>query len=470
MPRTLPWLAAGAKVKHKPDLPTPRIKRTSTPRVKDETPTKKGLLTPKKDFLRSSPSPPSSPIHRCPSEEFLREGIDKDDLYIMVEDEFYTVAQTFTRHLHYAEYVRRKKEAKLQNADTIADIARPTDGVTRMSAELTKRMAAEKLKTRQDNALDEALGKQPARDEDAGDDPEAEASWAGTHLQNLLLSPRRMRSLAALRKVRSSTRAAAGSSQSSGLGTDSGVDNSVGDDVPVENRQRQKVSDHADESTDDDDDDDDLDTGMGDASPTVARTSNISTGSEPLRRTPSAVQPSKPVGHSSKRSLGNNERQSPATTRTNKPLSSESLRRPSSMHHSESQTSNVKEQITGNKDISLGTMKGRRRFVFDDFDENFPSGSDSLRHSSLLPTGESRPVGIKKESQPTRSKEILSNTTQAKRRLIFDDFDELPEPRKPSIQSEVRRPLYSNTKQKRLKDTETASKKSRLNEVPTFLL
>ncbi|RDW78660.1 uncharacterized protein DSM5745_05512 [Aspergillus mulundensis] len=470
MPRTLPWLTCGGKVKREPDLPAPAIKRTSTPRVKDETPTKKVLLTPKKNFLRSSPSPPSSPIHRCPSEEFLREGLDEDDLYIMVEDEFYTVAQTFTQHLHYAEYVRRKKEAKLQNADTIADIARPTDGVTRMSAELTKKIAAEELKAQQDNALDAALGNQPARDQDAGDDPETEASWAGTHLQNLLLSPRRVRSLAALRKVRSSTRAAAGFSQSSGLGTDSGLGNSIGDEVPVENRQGKKVPDPADKNTDDDDDDD-LDAGMDQGSPTVARKSNISTGSEPIRHTPSAMQHSKPIGHSSKRSLDFSERQSLPTTKTSKPPGPEPLRRSASSHASENQASEVKEQIKREKNIPSGTMQARKRFVFDDSDEHFSSNSGSLRRSSsLLPTSESRLVGMKKELQPTKSKGALSNTAQGKRRLVFDDFDDFPEPRKPSIQTERQRPLYSNTKQEKLKETETASKKSRLNEVPTFLL
>jgi hypothetical protein len=29
-------------------------------------------------------------------DRFLREGFDNDDMYIIVEDEFYAVAQTFT--------------------------------------------------------------------------------------------------------------------------------------------------------------------------------------------------------------------------------------------------------------------------------------------------------------------------------------------------------------------------------------
>lgn len=264
----------------------------------------------------------------------------------MVEDEFCSVAQSFTQHLHYAEYIRRKKEAKAQNTDTIADIARPTDGATPMSDEIKKKYAAEELKTKQKEGIDGVLGKQAGdgRDEDAGDDFEAENSWAGTHLQDLMLSPRGVRSLVGLQKVKSSTRAAAGFSQSSGLGGDDGL--TGGGPGKVDNKDPVALE----ETTDDDD----LDVGMGQSTPTVVR-------------------------------------------------------------------------------------------------DHEASNSGLLRNTSST----MRPV---------------SNTTQAKRRLIFDDFDELPELRKPSIQTEERQPSSTNFKQKKLDDKDTRSKKPRLNEVPTFLI
>ncbi len=330
----------------------------------------------------------------------------------MVEDEFYSVAQSFTQHLHYAEYIRRKKEAKAKNADTIADIARPTDGGTPMSDEIKKKYAAEDLKTRQKEGIDGALGKQAGdgRDEDAGDDFEAENSWAGTHLQDLMLSPRRVRSLVGLQKVKSSTRAAAGFSQSSGLRCDDGLTSSspgkVGNKEPVA----------LEETTDDDD----LDIGMGHSTPTVVRDHETSS-SGLLRNTPSTVRPSpKLIQPTSRKNLSVQSHQSPVPTERN--------------HTS--------------------------------------SSSGSLRHSPpTRPAGDKRPYGGVKELPSTESKEdTVSNNIQAKRRLIFDDFDELPELRKPSIQPEKRRPSSTNFKQRKLDNKDMGSKKSRLNEVPTFLI
>ncbi|KAL5003250.1 hypothetical protein BDV10DRAFT_68408 [Aspergillus recurvatus] len=465
MPRTLPWLTGGAKVKREPDLPAPAIKRTSGTPVKNETASKNDS-TFRKHFLRSSPSPPSSPIHRCPSEEFLREGLDKDDIYIMVEDEFYTVAQTFTRHLHYAEYLRRKKEAKLHNADTIADIARPTNGVAAMNAEL-KKYAADELKARQKDGLDAVLGKQPTRGEDAGDDLEAEASWAGTPLQNFMISPRRVRSLAGLQKLRPSTRAAAGFSQSSGLGSDPGVGEGPGDDGLGKDRKGSAI---IDETTDDDDD---LDAGVSQTNPTIARSSNTPSNSGLLWCTPSAFQFSKLNGLPSEGRLDDvGERQSPVSKQRNNTLSSGPPRRPSLMRSpcEHRPTEAKKEQATRPKDI-LNTTPAKRRFVFDDSDENFTPSSDSLRRSSslMLLSGQNRLGGIKKELEATKPKDIR-HATQDKRGLGFDDSDELPEPRKPSIQAERQSPLFTNTKQQELKNKDTMLKKSRLNEVPTFLV
>ncbi|KAL4923990.1 uncharacterized protein BDV17DRAFT_301379 [Aspergillus undulatus] len=415
MPRTLPWLAAGpGKTKRESNPPATEIKCTSSPRprVKHEVETLTKRES-KRDFLKSSPSPPSSPIHRCPSEEFLIEGLDHDDIYMMVEDEFYAVAQTFTRHLHYAEFVRRKREAKDKNAAAIAGIARPTDGITPVSEVTKKRYKAEELDKRQEDGLVSVLGeREKVRGEDGGDEEE-ESSWAGTHLQNLILSPRRARSLFGLKGMRSSTRAAAGLAQGSGTGLgaqerDGGFDDGDDDRVRVKKGRTEPAPALLDETTDDDDD---LDAGVNRSSPTIAR-----------RSVPS----------------------------------SSTAQRPHSMHRvSENGLDSTVRQPT------TATKRG-----------STSSSSQLLRSSatSTRPTAETRlPRDVKKEPT-TGAKVTPSNTVQAKRRLVFDDFDELPELPKPTVQSERRRSLYTNNKQKRLQDKDTGSKKSRLNEVPTFLI
>ncbi|KAL3431205.1 hypothetical protein BDV09DRAFT_153461 [Aspergillus tetrazonus] len=483
MPRTLPWLTGGEKVKREPDLPAPAIKRTLSPRVRDETPTKKDFAS-RKDFFRSSPSPPSSPIHRCPLEEyaasrfaqrntnvtvrFIREGLDEDDIYIMVEDELYTVAQTFTRHLHYAEYVRRKKEAKVRNADTIADIARPTSGVTPMSVELKKKYAADELEARQRDGLDAVLGKQLARDGDPGDDPEVDVSWAGTRLQDFMFRPRKVRSLAGLQKSRPSTKAAAEFPRSVRLGSDFAVGNGPDDDILAGKGQKEPAI--TDETTDDDDD---LDAGVSQVSLAAARSSSTPSISGP-RRMSAAVQLSKSTGPPSETCLnGFGERQPPVSKQKKDTSSSELPRLPSSIRSpSENRQAEVKKEKTTRPRDSLYATQARRRFVFDDSDEHFTASSNSLHcsSSSALPGGQNNPGGIKEKLEATNPESISANTTQGKRGLVPDDFDGLPEPRKPRIHSENQNPLYTNAQQKKFRDKDTTSKKSRLNEVPTFLI
>lgn len=332
---------------------------------------------------------------------------------MMVEDEFCAVAQSFTQHLHYAEFVRLKKEAKLQNAATIADISRPTDGVTPMSEALKKRNAAEELKMKQKEGVDAALGKQDDQDdqEDPGEDMDDDA-WAGTHLQNFILSPRRARSLVGLQGVRSSTRAAAGFAQSSsnprkGIGSNGGLENLVAEE--------QKGSPGLDDTTDDDD----LDAGAQ-QSPTAAKRIFKPVMSEPQRTSSPALPQSKPVRPSREHDVDVDVRQHTAALGRKIPASSS-------------------ERL-----------------------ERSPSTTDFRI--------EKRPSDrMKQEQQVTETKDVSKNVP-TKRRLAFDDFDELPEPRKPSIQIDRHPPLSTNSKRKKPNEKDTGSKKSRLHEVPTFLI
>ncbi|KAL3442430.1 hypothetical protein BJX65DRAFT_225891 [Aspergillus insuetus] len=419
MPRTLPWLTGVVKAERKSNSPTPKIKRTSSPRVKDETPNRKQPVTSRRDFFRSSPSPPSSPIQSCPSEEFLKEGLDKDDIYIMVEDEFYAVAQTFTQHLHYAEYIRRGREAKLQNAAKIEDIARPTDGVTPMSKALKKKYAAEELRARQKDGVDQLDGNGAGdgdENEPLGDDiEEEENSWAGTHLQDLMLSPRRVRSLVGLQGIRSSTRAAAGFAQARGSGRRA-MNRGGGQVEKVE-----KEPSLPDETTEDDDDGD-LDAMISRPAPAAPRWSTMAPRSRP------AIP-------------------------TTKPPAAKPVARPSSKTiRFTDDTKNGSHELKSENKVAAN-MQAKRRMKFDDFDGFTPTPTPTLQ-----------------VTRPENNRSNTAQTTQTKRRRAFDDFDELPELHKPSEQPQRRQFGSNNAKQMKPKDKDTGPKKSRLNEVPTFLI
>lgn len=150
---------------------------------------------------------------------YLIEGLDHDDAWVMVEDEFYAIAQSFTQHLHYAEYIRRKKEAKAQSTEAINKIQRPTDGRTKLPKEAERKREAEALAARQKAALAK-LGV-PERDRDDSEDDDD--TWAGTHLHGLMTSPRKSRTLVGTHSLKSSTRAAAGFGQAAGSSSDRAI-------------------------------------------------------------------------------------------------------------------------------------------------------------------------------------------------------------------------------------------------------
>lgn len=153
----------------------------------------------------------------------MREGFDHDDIYIMVEDEFYAVAKTFTQHLHHAEYMRLKTLAKTRNASASNAISRPVDSITAMRAETKKRKQADTRDARNMAALEQlknpaaqALGQNSESDfSDLENEVKNIGQWKGTALQGLMTtSPRKNQtSLTGLQGVKSSTRAAAGYSK-----------------------------------------------------------------------------------------------------------------------------------------------------------------------------------------------------------------------------------------------------------------
>jgi hypothetical protein len=300
-------------------------------------------------------------------QRFLVEGLSNDDIYIMVEDEFYSVAQSFTRHLHYAEYAKRKKEVKLQNAAAIQNLARPTDGVTPASDESKRRNAADALFARQRAGLEQMGSKRPQVNSEEEIEENEDETWAGTSLHDLMMSPRKVRSLVGMQGIKSSTRAAAGFSQSSGAG---GNPRNLDSSPPKEYETIKDID--MDETASEDDD---LD----------------------LHETPS-------IKAAQKAHL----------------ISSDSM-------------------------------------------------SSNRRSSSSTPT---KDRGEKLQSKSARYK--TPTATQSKRRLLFgDDFDELPELHNSDVQIQGRGPSppLSKTRQENPpRGNNPEPKKSRLNEVPTFLL
>lgn len=151
----------------------------------------------------------------------MLEGYDRDDIYIMVEDEFHAVARTFTKHLHHAEYERFKALAKERNSSTASTISRPVDSITAMRAETKKKKEAEARDARNKANLERLRNpaKKPRSDSDILDPEDQEKdirSWKGTALQDLMSKgpKKNQNSLVGLRGVKSSTRAAAGYSKS----------------------------------------------------------------------------------------------------------------------------------------------------------------------------------------------------------------------------------------------------------------
>jgi hypothetical protein len=69
----------------------------------------------------------------------MRPGLDEDDRWVMVEDEFLTTAKLFTAHLHHADYQLLKKLSGARGASTLSTISRATDGHTKQST-LTRKM------------------------------------------------------------------------------------------------------------------------------------------------------------------------------------------------------------------------------------------------------------------------------------------------------------------------------------------
>lgn len=125
MPRKLPWAITISKPPaSSPNSPPPKRRRISATTTPSSVPAKPKLaFTPATDGGGDRDVDLSKPVYMLPS----------DERYIMVEDEFLSIAQTYTRSLHRAEYERLQHLAKTTHARRITEIQRPVAGVQRMS-------------------------------------------------------------------------------------------------------------------------------------------------------------------------------------------------------------------------------------------------------------------------------------------------------------------------------------------------
>jgi hypothetical protein len=141
------------------------------------------------------------------------EGFDHDDRYRMVEDEFMTIAKTFTVHLHAAEYKRQQKMVRSRNADTINSISRPVTG--KMPDHTRRRVEGVARSKEQRAAIERLVGKKKKHGGISDDsDDDVGLPYIGTTLHGLMDSPRKKAaSLAKAGSIVATTRAAAGFSR-----------------------------------------------------------------------------------------------------------------------------------------------------------------------------------------------------------------------------------------------------------------
>jgi hypothetical protein len=140
----------------------------------------------------------------------MDEGIGHDDKWRMVEDEFLTIAKSFTVHLHAAEYKRQQKMVKSRNADTINSISRPVTG--KMPEHTKRRLEAVTRAKTQRTVIESVAVQKVEEDEDSDCDG---LPYFGTTLHGLMDSPRKKAaSLAKPGTIAATTRAAAGFRQS----------------------------------------------------------------------------------------------------------------------------------------------------------------------------------------------------------------------------------------------------------------
>ncbi|KAI0103229.1 hypothetical protein GGR51DRAFT_258006 [Nemania sp. FL0031] len=216
MPRILPWkrrernateISTSAR-----SSPVRHVKREDAGQLHDGAASVRSSSvgnTGRKPVRRPHRSTSTSPPPEPPEETSMIEGIDGDDRYRMVEDEFLATAQQFTAHLHAAEYKRLKAASELENAQMIKNISRPVVG--RMTDPVKMKRERKILADKQRLATRKLRKGVASGDESAETDDDANDSWQQKSLYGLMESPgKRARRPDGLPSATPATRAAAG--------------------------------------------------------------------------------------------------------------------------------------------------------------------------------------------------------------------------------------------------------------------
>lgn len=173
--------------------------------------------------LSSSPPPPGPPL---PELDPMIEGLDGDDVYMMVEDEFYATAQTFTAHLHHAAYKRLMKEAREKKRRLPAvpemEMQIPDDATRGVRDRLARRALEDRQRSGVKALVGGLLSSDPEDVEELDLELQKEEGrvndpWAGTSLAPLMRYESNERvSLKGLERISGATRAAQGFGPSRG--------------------------------------------------------------------------------------------------------------------------------------------------------------------------------------------------------------------------------------------------------------
>lgn len=194
------------------------------------------------------------------------EGLDADDGYIQVEDEFMATAQLFTRHLHHAEYQRQKHLARSKNVGAVQSITRPVDGRTQTSLETKIKLDAKDQRQRARAAVANVYSDEKVDSEEGEDDP-----WLrDPRLAGLMAQKENTAPLGKITGIQSASRAALGYTQGqpSPMKQDKSRRTDHLSSADVSLNQGSAGSPRRTCMQADDDDSDDLDAAMYRASPT----------------------------------------------------------------------------------------------------------------------------------------------------------------------------------------------------------
>jgi hypothetical protein len=135
----------------------------------------------------------------------MREGLDADDGWRLVEDEFEMTARLFTRHLHHGELQRQKQLARTRNQGAVDAITGPLDGQIQPNIQdktLPGQLQAEERSKKTVAAIHDANNGQ-------GDDP-----WlSDPRLAGLMSNKHNKAPLAKIGALQSTSRAAHGYSK-----------------------------------------------------------------------------------------------------------------------------------------------------------------------------------------------------------------------------------------------------------------